>query len=442
MNTEHKNQIRLAFSEALSKLYQQEVPLYSQLLTLVTQVNNKSELKNSSLLNPTHERHGAIRIGKASELFNLRRLFALMNMQPVAYYDLSASGLPVHSTAFRPIDVNDLAFNPFRIFTSLLRLDLIKNPSLQKIVHQTLGKRDLFCCELLELMNHGEINEQFDTEEFSRFIKLSIDIFKWHKDAAVEFDIYKNLKASHPLIADIVSFKGPHINHLTPATCDIDGIQINMQLNGFNTKKIIEGPPKRKCPILLRQTSFTAIAENVCFSNDQGQKIEGQHTARFGEIEQRGIALTKKGQRLYEKLIRKGNKKSPNYDEELKKIFAVFPDDYSQLRSEKLAYFNYQINKHSLNINDHKSKDINELIASDVVVFEPILYEDFLPVSAAGIFHSNLNQSNIETHQENGNQSLFEKDLGCPVLNPFTLYADQENQSIKNCLDYFTNPQH
>ena len=34
----------------------------------------------------------------------LRRLFAVMGLYPVGYYDLSVAGVPVHSTAFRPVD--------------------------------------------------------------------------------------------------------------------------------------------------------------------------------------------------------------------------------------------------------------------------------------------------------------------------------------------------
>jgi uncharacterized glyoxalase superfamily metalloenzyme YdcJ len=39
-------------------------------------------------------------------------------------------------------------------------------------------------------------------------------------------------------------------------------------------------------PILLRQTSFKALTEGVRFVGDDG--APGHHTARFGEIEQRG----------------------------------------------------------------------------------------------------------------------------------------------------------
>ena len=43
-------------------------------------------------------------------------------MYPVGFYDLrdAASPVPVVSTAFRPVDDDELARNPFRVFTSML----------------------------------------------------------------------------------------------------------------------------------------------------------------------------------------------------------------------------------------------------------------------------------------------------------------------------------
>ncbi|MDK7084225.1 DUF1338 family protein, partial [Pseudoglutamicibacter cumminsii] len=73
-----------------------------------------------------------MRVGTAQELATLRRMFAIMGMYPVSYYDLSQAGVPVHSTAFRPIDAASLARNPFRVFTSLLRLELIENEILRQ----------------------------------------------------------------------------------------------------------------------------------------------------------------------------------------------------------------------------------------------------------------------------------------------------------------------
>jgi uncharacterized glyoxalase superfamily metalloenzyme YdcJ len=63
------------------------------------------------------ERHGAIRLRTAAELATMRRLFAVMGMYPVGYYDLTEANVPVHSTAFRPVGSKALRRNPFRVFT-------------------------------------------------------------------------------------------------------------------------------------------------------------------------------------------------------------------------------------------------------------------------------------------------------------------------------------
>lgn len=135
-NTITADDIREHFSQAMSAMYQQEVPQYGTLLELVADVN-LAVLENNPLLHEqlanadelarlNVERHGAIRVGTAKELSTLRRMFAIMGMYPVSYYDLSQAGVPVHSTAFRPVDDAALCRNPFRIFTSLLRLELIE----------------------------------------------------------------------------------------------------------------------------------------------------------------------------------------------------------------------------------------------------------------------------------------------------------------------------
>jgi hypothetical protein len=52
--------------------------------------------------------------------------------------------------------------------------------------------------------------------------------FRWHDKANVSPNMYHRLHDAHRLIADVVSFKGPHINHLTPRTLDIDAVQARM----------------------------------------------------------------------------------------------------------------------------------------------------------------------------------------------------------------------
>lgn len=64
---------------------------------------------------------------------------------------------------------------------------------------------------------------------------------------------------------------------------------------------------------------------------------------------------------------------------------------------------------------------------------QPITYEDFLPVSAAGIFQSNLGSDEQARSQGSGSRVDFEAALGCPVLDEFTLYQQAEDRSKRRC---------
>lgn len=149
-----EDHIRDRFSKAMSAMYQKEVPQYGTLLQLVREVNQQVLAQSPQVLDAAQwpqevnrlsvERHGAIRVGTAQELSTLRQLFAVMGMSAVGYYDLSAAGVPVHSTAFRPVAEASLQINPFRVFTSLLRLELIDDPALRDRVSDILARRDIF----------------------------------------------------------------------------------------------------------------------------------------------------------------------------------------------------------------------------------------------------------------------------------------------------------
>jgi uncharacterized glyoxalase superfamily metalloenzyme YdcJ len=58
----------------------------------------------------------------------------------------------------------------------------------------------------------------------------------------------------------------------------------------------IQGPPRWDGPdLLLRQTSFRALAEPSVFRASDGSLTQGSLRVRFGEVESRGIALTPAG---------------------------------------------------------------------------------------------------------------------------------------------------
>ncbi|WP_435593623.1 2-oxoadipate dioxygenase/decarboxylase HglS [Nocardia sp. bgisy118] len=437
-----EHDIRTAFFQAMSQMYRTEVPLYGDLLDIVDDVNGKVlagspdlelDLRRRGELDRLgQERHGAIRVGTAAELSMMRRVFAVMGMHPVGYYDLSVAGVPVHSTAFRPVKLEGLNRNPFRVFTSLLRLELIDDHALRAEATKLLSQRKIFTDRAIALVEQFERDGGLDGESATEFVREVLETFRWHSDTVVDSETYEKLHDVHRLIADVACFRGPHINHLTPRTLDIDAAQEEMQARGINAKDVIEGPPRREVPILLRQTSFKALEEEVRF-NDGANGVMGTHTARFGEIEQRGLALTPKGRALYDTLLdaARGEEGSQahNYEQRLQEVFARFPDDLNTLRQEGLGYFNYRL-ADSFKPDRIGVSDLEALIAGGVVEASPVIYEDFLPVSAAGVFQSNLGGTEQRSYSATEAQADFEKALGANVADPFTLYEAMEAASM------------
>ena len=443
------DEIRTRFARAMSDMYRQEVPQYGALTELVARVNArvlqgdpalKARLEaTGSLARLDVERHGAIRLGTAAELATMRRLFAVMGMVPVGYYDLSVAGIPVHSTAFRPVDEVALGRNPFRVFTSLLRLDLIADAGLRAEAERILAARRIFTPGVLALIGQWEDEGGLADAQADLFVREALETFRWHREATVSAATYRRLHDAHRLIADVVCFKGPHINHLTPRTLDIDAAQAEMPSYGMRAKDVIEGPPRRACPILLRQTSFAALEEPILFLGEGHAGEDGCHTARFGEIEQRGVALTPKGRALYDRLLRAARDDGPKdvpYGVRLERAFMQFPDTEDALRGQELAYFRYDLVGAAI-LPPGLSADapIEDMVRAGVVVATPITYEDFLPVSAAGIFRSNLGGGGGADYAVSAERAGFETALGAEVLDECALYAGLQDRSIADIRD-------
>lgn len=438
----HPDDIRASFSRAMSAMYRAEVPQYGALLELVSQVN-REVLDRTGSIDDAHrefervqvERHGAIRVGTTEELRTLRRLFALMGMSPVSYYDLSVAGIPVHATAFRPLDEASLQRNPFRVFTSLLRPDLIADQALREKAMAILAHRKIFTTRCLALIEQGERDGGLGAADASAFVDEALETFRWHSEATVDHATYQRLRDSHALTADIVCFRAPHINHLTPRTLDIDAAQQRMDAAGIDAKETIEGPPRRRVPILLRQTSFLALSEAVRFpATSPAGAVEGTHTARFGEIEQRGCALTRKGRELYDRLLADASARASRGQPmaaALEEAFARFPDDLAVLHSEGLAFCRYRANLvHAAQRRPSRDASTSTLLEGGWLQLHPLTYEDFLPVSAAGIFRSNLGTQTRDAYAQSGRQQVFEQALGVPVADEFALYSAAQQASL------------
>ncbi|WP_428375023.1 2-oxoadipate dioxygenase/decarboxylase HglS [Lichenicoccus sp.] len=415
---------RQRFSQAMSAMYRREVPRYGDLIELVSAINSRvldgdpalaDSFDEAERARLDQERHGAIRVGTPEELGLLRRMFAVLGMVPVGYYDLAAAGVPVHATAFRATEPSSLAASPFRVFTSLLRLELIADAALRQAAQEILARRRIVTPRALALIERFEHAGGLDAPESQEFVREALETFRWHATATVDAATYDALRQAHPLLADVVWFGGPHINHLTPRVLDIDAAQAAMLARGLPAKEQIEGPPPRSCPVLLRQTSFKALSEPVRFGGSVGT-----HTARFGEIEQRGVALTEAGRARYDSWL--ASDKSH--------IMSSLPDNHAALREQDLAFYRYRRTGRPA----PRGADLETALAHGAVAAEPILYEDFLPVSAAGIFRSNLGDSAREADQPAPRREALEAALGCAIVDEVALYRHQSQASAAACL--------
>jgi uncharacterized glyoxalase superfamily metalloenzyme YdcJ len=443
--------IRQRFSKAMSDMYREEVPLYGALMELVEQTNRSVLDRDTQIARQLEstgeierldmERHGAIRVGTATELATLARLFAVMGMQPVGYYDLTPAGVPVHSTAFRAVHEDSLQVSPFRVFTSLLRLELINDPDVRTFAESVLAKRSIFTPTALRLISQAETTGGLTENESQEFVLQALETFRWHHSATVTAAQYQTLSAQHRLIADVVAFKGPHINHLTPRTLDIGRVQEQMPAHGITPKAVIEGPPRRQCPILLRQTSFKALDEPIAFTDQD--ETQGSHSARFGEIEQRGAALTPKGRALYDLLLNAARDElgdfpneanAAHYNALMTQHFGEFPDSVEGMREQGLAYFRYFATEKGLAAGGLGDASLEQLLRDGYVKAEPLVYEDFLPVSAAGIFQSNLGDAAQTHYGEHSNRQAFEQALGRATIDELGLYAETQKRSIDESL--------
>ncbi|KAH8649983.1 hypothetical protein BX600DRAFT_529095 [Xylariales sp. PMI_506] len=482
----HPDELRTAFALAMSHMYKNEVPLYGDLVRIVQGCNKQCLLNmangadgrtydSDNLDRLTLERHGAIRLGKPEELRTVRRIFSLLGMQPVGYYDLSVARLPMHATCFRPIDTAALESNPFRVFTTLLRPELIRSQEARELALRLLARRHIFSPELMRILDVAEKQDSQDggggvggrlrATDAEVFIREALRTFSWAPVAEATHAEYQVLRAEHPILADIACFRTAHINHLTPRTLDIDAAQAAMAARaGMAVKDRIEGPPRRRWPILLRQTSFLALEEPIRFKvrdDDAVELIDGSHKARFGEIEERGAAVTPAGRALYDQLLDKTTQDlqgqssgsgSACVEDALAENFKEYPDTWTELRKRGLVYIKYdftgRLPSWKVKVDEDmkpSQASIECLIEDGVFKTAPINYEDFLPFSAAGIFQSNLNQKPSST---NGKQSEeveealerpadvagMERALGCSIINPDDLYSRTQKQSLESSL--------
>jgi uncharacterized glyoxalase superfamily metalloenzyme YdcJ len=194
--------------------------------------------------------------------------------------------------------------------------------------------------------------------------------------------------------ADIGGVASTHLNHLTPRVLDIDELYRRMTGRGITMIDAIQGPPAANGPdVLLRQTSFRALAEPRRFLNADGTVSDGTLRVRFGEVEARGVALTRLGRERYDTAMSAPDPAAVWADH--------FPATDEEMAASGLAYYH--------------GADPSK----------PVVYEDFLPASAAGIFRSNLDtDTRAAEADDNSAYSMgwLAGQIGHHIHDPYELY--------------------
>ena len=114
--------------------------------------------------------------------------------------------------------------------------------------------------------------------------------------------------------------------------------------------------------------------------------------------------------------------------------FSEFPDTHEGMRQQELAFFRYFVTEKGQAADELDTLSLEELVSGGYLRVEPLVYEDFLPVSAAGIFQSNLGDGAQTHYGEHSNQQAFEKALGRSTIDELQLYAQTQQRSIEQCL--------
>ena len=485
------SEIRKMVARGFSEMYGTELPEYLA-FTAPVEASNLEELphhqkiKRETLM---EEKHGAIRVPGAMEMRIVTRIFALMGMYPVEFYDMTILGeksLPMTATAFRPID-DTIEDSAFRMFCSMLHADSIPASLREEVLAELDNNRKLFpkfSTDLLSMMDKAERQGGLMASEAKIFTSEVVRAFRMHKDKIVDFNFYSKLRRLSDPLADI-ALESPVLNHLTPRALNIQDAVKRLVDSGIPMQVVIQGPPIREDGVALQLNQIARVAAGedvyaaaepavlVICANDpraaselkaiaprielrSGERVDDyinrveeslktnkvvivQHKARFGEIESRGVALTMAGEEAYNAYGIESETDPEIKKAKIESFKSEYPRSHRQLHDKGWAYYTYQLTISKEATGAYKSVqglEFSNLLDLGYISLQPQTYDDFLPFSAAAIFAANLTTGTegISNGRENApaeNKLALEAAMGTTIRSRHDLHRRDQERSLQ-----------
>ena len=431
--------------------FQAALPLYQDMLEVADEINSAAGPEESLRLGKVM--HAAIRCASSAELKMIRDLFAVMNNEPVNYYDLRER-VSVQSTAFRPVATEEIERNGFRIFCSLLSIECI-DVQHHPFVNSIIDRRNVFDDELKQLISQAQHDGGLSSIAAERFVDKCVDVFTRPQEALVSIEEYHRLQSINKVAAQVLISNALAFNHLTPSVASVPAAHAEMQKRGIQTIPVWQGPVGKN--VILRQTSCLAPPVKLKFPNGDGTFTEADYQETFVEFEERLQALTRTGRIKFEALFAEGKSKldrseddpdyAAHYYRTMEHALADFPSDAMELWRKGLAYFSYRVADSDQPVPKNGMTFVSA-VETGVIELVPQQYEDFFGPAATNIFNSNIGLDDVsrvgiakadqvkqddrtEDHVPkcSSAQLMFEDRLGCPVVDMYDYYDQIESES-------------
>ncbi|QEG24550.1 2-oxoadipate dioxygenase/decarboxylase family protein [Mariniblastus fucicola] len=427
--------IRAEIVQRILQRFRDALPLYEDMMNVARDINLAAGEEEARRLGRVM--HAAIRCASSDELQQIRGMFAVMRNEPVNYYDLREK-VSVESTAFRPVAVDEIERNGFRVFCSMLSMDCIPEEH-QDFVQSIIDRRHLFDDELKELIAIDAQHGGLDQEQANRFVDKCVDLFTRPEEALVSLAEYETLREINKVAAQVLISNSLAFNHLTPSVASVPAAHAEMQRRGIKTIPVWQGPVGKD--VILRQTSCLAPPVVLKFPNGDGTFTTAEYQETFVEFEERLQALTRKGRVRFEGMFASGKAQltlsekddgyADHYYETMQAALSDFPGDPAELWSKGLAYFTYRVDS---SVEVPADVSFETAVESGLVKLLPQQYEDFFGPAATNIFNSNIGLegvSNVGIAKPDA-QSSFETLLGQDVVDMYDYYDAIEQESKRS----------